>query len=146
MTKKLIATGHAAPGEPSKVTTATADALADLAIADMDTATMRVLASSSFDVEAGIAAFRAMIATDKAEVVSIRVERLLSISDEDIQAEGAQPIMVDSGGFTPWGEPIEVENYIDPWIERWDAINTKPGTTANDNPWVWCITYKAVKP
>ena len=80
-----------------------------------------------------------------AEIVSERVGRVLPISDEDIQAEGVQPIMVDSGGVTPWGEPIEVENYIDPWIERWDTINTKPGRTSEDNPWVWIIEYRQVR-
>lgn len=42
MSKLIIATGHAAPGKPYTITTATADALADIAIANLDAANWRV--------------------------------------------------------------------------------------------------------
>ncbi len=76
------------------------------------------------------------------EITDIRVQRLQEISEEDAKAEGIGPKMVDSGGFTPWDEGIDVYDYTMAFFELWDSINASRGFPFVSNPWVWAITFK----
>ena len=67
------------------------------------------------------------------EVVSVRVERLHCISQEDANAEG---IVHD----------MEQDRVIlQGFYRAWEAINGKrPGCSWNDNPWIWVVEFKRV--
>lgn len=69
------------------------------------------------------------------EIVSVRGERLNSISEEDAKAEGvyAHP------NFTT---PVYGMQFRD----LWDSINGKRGIGWDKNPWVWVIEFKRIKP
>lgn len=69
------------------------------------------------------------------EIVSVRVERLQEISDQDALAEGVSPDMGlrwQSGDDTPRGI----------YGELWESING-PGSW-DANPWVWVVEFKRV--
>ena len=76
------------------------------------------------------------------EVTDVRTQRVQDVSEDDIKAEGVRPIMVDSGGETPWGAGIDVPDYWDPFIESWDSINTKRGFGWHLNPWTWVVLFE----
>lgn len=63
------------------------------------------------------------------EVISIRVERLNDISEEDARAEGV----------SPYGDC-----YCAPYHRLWESINGEESWAVN--PWVWVIEFKRVKP
>lgn len=80
------------------------------------------------------------------EVVSVRVERVQDISEEDAVAEGCN-------GYTIWGpvpgeswrtEPKEDVSAIDKFATLWDSINAKRGFSWDINPWVWVVEFKRV--
>jgi len=73
------------------------------------------------------------------EITGIRAERLQEITSGDCHAEGIVPDMVDTGAAEPWGEWIEEEDYISPFINLWDNLNAKRGYSWNSNPFVWVI-------
>ena len=62
------------------------------------------------------------------EITAVRVERLQKISEDDARAEGVSP------------------ETVGPFSELWDSINRKPGRTWADNPFVWVIEFKRIKP
>lgn len=65
------------------------------------------------------------------EVLSVRVERLQDISEEDACAEGVVPLQMDMGTYRPRFEGL------------WDSINgQRPGASWADNPWVWVVGFK----
>lgn len=69
------------------------------------------------------------------EIVSVRVERLRSISVGDCCNEGAPIYDGDKNqthGVATWYE------------ELWDSINEKRGFGWKKNPWVWVIEFKRV--
>lgn len=75
------------------------------------------------------------------EIVSVRVERLNSISEEDAKAEG---IEVDSCGHAirpdddvNWGGTVSA------FCELWESINGQDSW--GKNPWVWVIEFKVTK-
>jgi hypothetical protein len=81
------------------------------------------------------------------EIVSVRVERLQDISDEDCVAEGVRAIHHDGDGAYYHHE----HSYADPgnWCHPddayralWESING-PGSW-DANPWVWAITFRRV--
>lgn len=78
-------------------------------------------------------------------VKNVRVERVQDISEDDIWAEGIDPVTVDSGGFTPWGESIDIQDYHRPFIDLWDSINAKRGYSWESNPWVWVVEFEVVE-
>jgi len=89
------------------------------------------------------------------EIVSVRVERLLQISEEDAIAEGA--VRNDAPG-EEWDGTYLTQRYIDgvegsqddephgsarDWYrEVWEGINGKGSWAAN--PWVWVVEFKKV--
>lgn len=71
------------------------------------------------------------------EVVNVRVERVQDISDADIVAEGAPKNVC-------W--PIGYSSQLVNWYRTlWDTINAKRGYGWDENPWVWAISFKAVR-
>jgi hypothetical protein len=83
------------------------------------------------------------------EIVSVRVERLQDISEEDANAEGVElerccNVSSNSCGTHIGGccgQPKTIEP-IDAYRELWNSIN---GADAWDvNPWVWVVEFKRV--
>lgn len=86
------------------------------------------------------------------EIVSVRVERLQSISEEDAWAEGCRRgYKTDNGGYFPAEEPNGKGNGTIGWdsarewyVDLWDSIN---GSGSWDsNPLVWVIEFKRMMP
>jgi len=85
------------------------------------------------------------------EIVSLRVERLQDISEEDARAEGIKekrwqdlkkcPMSLIGGiGSTLPSCP----QYRYGFYELWDSINAKRGCSWESNPWVWVIKFKRI--
>lgn len=77
-------------------------------------------------------------------ITEIRVERLQDISEADAIAEGLyKPRRSDGGVGTGWvGLPGKVGlRPIKAFQHIWQSLNTKPGTTWADNPWVWVVSF-----
>lgn len=66
------------------------------------------------------------------EIISVRVERLQEISDDDAMAEGAEPTGDREGTF------------VSGYKRLWGHINGPESWTAN--PFVWVTEFKVVKP
>lgn len=75
------------------------------------------------------------------DVISVRVERLQSITEEDARAEGVAPYttntlrMVDPEAQGPKWRPA--------FEDLWDEINGERASWAS-NPWIWAIEFKRV--
>lgn len=65
------------------------------------------------------------------EVVSVRVERLQNISEEDAEAEGIAPWA--DGGYRPAFHLL------------WNTINLKRGYPWSESPWVWVVEFRRVE-
>ncbi|SET40219.1 hypothetical protein SAMN05216326_12512 [Nitrosomonas marina] len=64
------------------------------------------------------------------EITSLRIERLLDITEEDAESEGADFLGTDeSNGSYKYG-----------FLLLWDRINGKKST--DSNPWVWVVEFK----
>lgn len=73
------------------------------------------------------------------EIVSVRVERLRDISENDAMAEGVYPVDF-SGQEHPDNPVLSLRQYRAGFEEAWEHIN---GTCSWDlNPWVWVIEFK----
>lgn len=70
------------------------------------------------------------------EITAVRVERLNDISEEDAIAEGCK---ADS-----WDYPVSAKPSRSAYHTLWDSINGI-GSFA-ENPWVWVISFRRVKP
>lgn len=67
------------------------------------------------------------------EITNVRVERLLSISNEDARAEVVEPGEATDGGLT----------HALGFIDRWDEMYAKkPHFRAEDDPWVWVVEFR----
>lgn len=79
------------------------------------------------------------------EIVSVRVERLQDISEEDAMAEGADlaHFGVDAYGL-PSGCAVMSVSHRAGYIELWESINGPGSWYAN--PWVWVVEFKRVQP
>lgn len=77
------------------------------------------------------------------EIVSVRVERLNDISEQDARAEGCSP-----GGWQPSYSNPDNSNGDDSWsatdafAELWESINGASSWQAN--PWVWVVEFRRV--
>ncbi len=82
------------------------------------------------------------------EVVSVRVERVQEISEEDARAEGAETYRgispeqsLPGPGFND--ARLGDEPHRLPFAVLWDSINGKrPGCSWDANPWVWVLEFK----
>ena len=72
------------------------------------------------------------------EIVSVRVERLRDISEEDARAEGTPGGHGAIPGYCY--NATAAEHYF--WL--WDQINGAGAAEAN--PWVWVVEFKRVAP
>jgi hypothetical protein len=81
------------------------------------------------------------------EIISVRVERLLDISEADAQAEGAkyyEPANHLSYGGWSHDEWQVHETAKGSFEKLWGRINGADSWTAN--PWVWVVEFKRVTP
>lgn len=69
------------------------------------------------------------------EIVSVRVERVQDISEEDAKAEGVTTEMAARPTDISW-------SYQRAFAYLWNSINTKPEYSWESNPWVWAITFR----
>ena len=78
------------------------------------------------------------------EVLSVRVERVQDISEEEAKAEGCvNDVKLLYGQMAG---PIDyIGLYATERFETlWDSINAKRGYSWDLNPWVWCVDFKRV--
>jgi hypothetical protein len=77
------------------------------------------------------------------EVLSVRVERLQEISEEDAKAEGVQPIAIEVAhlGEVCGGGALTAREQFG---ALWDTINGDRAPWA-DNPWVWRVEFRRVE-
>lgn len=80
------------------------------------------------------------------EITEIRVQRVQEVDADDVEAEGVQC----AGEFIQREDDKEYfmhgENCCQEAFARlWDEINTAPGRTWEDNPWVWVIGFRRVR-
>jgi len=68
------------------------------------------------------------------EIVSVRVERLQDISEDDARAEGAQ--------WAACGAPQEGSHKAG-YALLWESLNGAGSWPAN--PWVWCVEFKRIE-
>ena len=79
------------------------------------------------------------------EITDVRVERLQDISEADAKAEGVKrAILGVNGGI--FGQQIgqEPKPYRQPFAVLWQSINGPESW--NENPFVWAINFKRIKP
>lgn len=67
------------------------------------------------------------------EVVSVRVERVQDIKEDDVLAEGLT-----------WEYLMTEAARIDAYKTLWDMINAKRGYSWKSNPWVWVVEFRRV--
>lgn len=75
------------------------------------------------------------------EIVGIRVERLNDVSEEDALAEGSRAWSAEQA--TPVRDIPEGETRLI-YRQLWESINGHDSW--DDNPWVWVITFRMVRP
>lgn len=75
------------------------------------------------------------------EIVSIRVERLQEITEEDAKKEGTQEWYPDPR--KPNGAPYGTNKRR--FQDLWDSLNGKKYPWSS-NPWVWVIEFRRIKP
>lgn len=76
------------------------------------------------------------------EIVSVCVERVRDISEEDAKAEGIQ--LLDAG----WGIEGIATRCQCPTVafaNLWDLINESRGFGWDANPWVWVVSFKRIE-
>lgn len=81
------------------------------------------------------------------EITDVKVERVKDISEEDARAEGATPDICKCDRWEyslPGCEGCD-HNYRRGFEKLWDSINGDKHPW-NSNPFVWCLSFKVVKP
>ncbi|MBK7337807.1 MAG: hypothetical protein IPJ00_17345 [Saprospirales bacterium] len=74
------------------------------------------------------------------EVVSVRVERLQDITEEDAMAEGAELYDNHDGTFGGYGAPM---TYRESFHLLWQSINGPDSW--DQNPWVWVVEFRKIE-
>lgn len=74
------------------------------------------------------------------EIVSVRVERLQDISEDDARAEG---IAVDGNGHAVRDDAYNYGSARTAFAELWESINGAGSWAAN--PWVWVAEFRRVE-
>lgn len=77
------------------------------------------------------------------ELTDVRVERVQDISFSDCRAEGCRIEWRHDGPFECCDGPHHGENWH--FVNVWDSC-TKSPYKWDDNPWVWVLTFKRLKP
>ncbi|MEK6849805.1 MAG: hypothetical protein AABY01_04540 [Nanoarchaeota archaeon] len=75
------------------------------------------------------------------EIVSVRIERLQAITNQEARAEGVEPddIALEDGGERG-------PDYRGPFRDLWDQINgERPGCSWAESPWVWRIEFRRLE-
>jgi len=81
------------------------------------------------------------------EIVKVRVERLQQITRDEARAEGCDPVWKWTKDRDPkYFKRGLLNPYVANFSVLWDSINTKPETGWDNNPWVWVIEFRKVKP
>lgn len=79
------------------------------------------------------------------EVVSVRVERVQEISEEDAVKEGCKAGYFHEGD----GKFEDASEYewtaFEEFHDLWDSINAKRGYGWKVNPWVWVVEFKVLE-
>ncbi len=80
------------------------------------------------------------------DVVSVRVERLQAITEEDARAEGVRELPLQEGQAGAWwtADPSASLAAPDPVLafrKLWDSLNAKRAPWASD-PWVWRVEFR----
>jgi hypothetical protein len=70
--------------------------------------------------------------------VSVRVERLQEITEEDAQAEGFERDFRPDG--SEYGAGLVYA--VDEFASLWDKLNASRGFSWESNPWVWRVAFK----
>lgn len=79
------------------------------------------------------------------EIVSVRVERLQDISEEDAIAEGVTADCPGTpNGLHPPTKDCSLWSARNSFAHLWDQINGKGSWALN--PWVWVVTFKRMVP
>lgn len=80
------------------------------------------------------------------DVVSVRVERVQDISEDDARAEGVKPtdaaIVFQTGEFTARRAPEMEGTARGAFACSWDSIYASGGAGWGTNPWVWRIEFR----
>lgn len=82
------------------------------------------------------------------EIISVRVERLQDITEEDARAEGVTPVPYDPEGDC-WADGKHTTAFEHAWGQLHGfhgERRTKDGTSWVDNPWVWVISFRRLTP
>lgn len=98
------------------------------------------------------------------EITGVRVERVQSISDADVEEEGievgcfvfcttencwrgADDDLLSTDGLCPkcGGSEFLTEEAQDLYANLWDSLNAKRGYGWNVNPWVWVIEFRRLE-
>ncbi len=74
------------------------------------------------------------------EIVSVRVERVAEITEEDATAEGVDLNIGRINAIA--NNEIEPTNLRDVYRRLWDFLNAKRGFPWASNPFVWVLTFK----
>lgn len=80
------------------------------------------------------------------DVISVRVERLHAITEEDARAEGVRELPLQEGQAGAWwtADPSASLAAPDPvlaFCKLWDSLNAKRAPWASD-PWVWRVEFR----
>ena len=78
------------------------------------------------------------------EIVSVRVERLQDISEDDAQAEGIAYSERFCGYCIGEAEHFNSHDPRQSYFSLWEAINGAGSVIAN--PWVWVVEFRRVEP
>jgi len=72
---------------------------------------------------------------------TVRAERVQEISEEDVKAEGINPIY-DKDMYCDERDLTHIHG-TGGFIDLWDSINAARGYPWADNPWVWVVEFIA---
>lgn len=88
------------------------------------------------------------------EVLSVRVERVQKITEEDVWLEGVDVPRCEICGYSLYDcafhldhrlcKNPEPKSGIPLFINLWDSINKKRGYGWESNPWVWVIEFRGL--
>lgn len=82
------------------------------------------------------------------EVVSVRVERLQEIGEEDARAEGIEFEDHTKDAWRGWKSfdgTCLYDTALESFRKGWDSLNAKRAPWSS-NPWVWVVEFRRIKP